>query len=256
MVVLTATAQNKRYLLIEYMKLRPGLTDSNSVIENTRERIQRQQGKDKSVLSSTIWQVVNESHSNTEYQYVVTTVFNNFNDYMAEYKNRDSNMFYSVSKDRFDTVTLNKNDSFKVVYAEIFEIIAQTKTSKQLPQYLLSTDIKATSGREMAYESLVMADWLPIHEDLIKKGYENSFNLSKLVFPERAGLSYNYCTFLYFNDEAMFDRQNDIDWEPYMRANQSAFINSGKLRTEVHSELLKLITVLDGAEGSKKRNSN
>jgi hypothetical protein len=248
MVVLTATAQNKRYLLVEYMKLRPGITDSNSVIENTRERIQQQQEKDKSVLSSAIWEVVNYSHTNNEYQYVVTTVFNNFNDYMAEYKNRDSNMFYSVSKDRFDTVTLNKNDSFKVVYAEIFEILAQTKTSKQLPQFLLNTDIKATSGREMAYESLVMSDWLPIHEDLIKKGYENSFNFSKLVFPERVGLSYNYCTFLYFNDEEMFDKQNDIDWEPYMRANQSAFVNSGKLRTEVHSELLKLVTVLDNGK--------
>ena len=186
-VALAAGAQNKKYLVIEYMRLRPGITDSNSVIENARERIQRQQGKDKSVLSSTIWQVVNYSHSNTEYQYVVTTVFNNFNDYMAEYKNRDSNMFYSVSKDRFDTVTLNKNDSFKVVYAEIFEILAQTKTSKQLPQYLLNTDIKATSGREMAYESLVMADWLPIHEDLIKKGYERGFNFSKLIFPEGIG---------------------------------------------------------------------
>jgi len=245
-VVLTAPAQNKRYLLLEYIKLKPGITDSSSVIENTRKRLQLQKEKDHSVLQSNLWEDVNPG--NEKYQYVVATVFKNFNDYLAEYKNRDSNMFFSVSKDRFDSVTTKKSDSFEVVYATIFEILAEAGAAK-LPQFLLSTDIKATSGKEMDYESLEMTDWLPIHEDLIKKGYESAFNFNKLIFPEGVSSSYNYCTLLFFDDEAMFNKQDDIDYEPYMRANQGAFINSGRLRTEVHSELLKLVTVLEkGAE--------
>jgi hypothetical protein len=256
-MALTAPAQNKRYLLLEYIKVKPGTTGANPVIENTRERIEAQKEKDKSVLGSSVWEVVNSNPNNSKYQYVVASVFNNFNDYLAEYKNRDSNMFFSVSKDRFDSVSVKKSDSFEVVYAAIFEILAEAGRAKQQPQYLLNTDIKATSGNEMSYESLEMTDWLLIHQDLIKKGYESVFNFSKLIFPDGVRSPYNYCTLLFFDDEAMFDKQNDIDWEPYMRANQSAFISSGRLRTEVHSELLKLVTALEtGVEvNSKKRNS-
>jgi len=239
--------------LLEYMKVKPGVS-ANPVIENTRERIQEQKEKDKSVLGSSLWEVVNSNPNNSKYQYIVASVFNNFNDYLAEYKNRDSNMFFSVSKDRFDSVFIKKSDSFDVVYAAIFEILAEVGAAKQQPQYLLNTDIKATSGNERSYESLEMTDWITIHQDLIKKGYERVFNFNKLIFPDALRSSYNYCTLLFFDDEAMFDKQNDIDWEPYMRANQSAFISSGRLRTEVHSELLKLVTILDSdAEASSNK---
>jgi len=245
MAVLTVSAQNRRYLLLEYMKTKSGDTGANPVIENTRERIEAQKKKDKSVVGCSLWEVVNPRANKNRYQYIVASIFNNFNDYLAEYKNRDSNMFFSVSKDRFDSVTIKRSDSFDVVYATIFEILAEAGAAKTQPQYLLNTDIKATSGKEMAYESLEMSDWVAIHEDLISKGYESAFNFSKLIFPEGVASSYNYCTLLFFNDEAMFDKQNDINWEPYMRANQSAFINSGTLRAEVHSDFLRLVTVLE-----------
>jgi hypothetical protein len=244
MMTLSVAGQNKRYLLLEYIKIKPSTTSANPVIENTRERIEAQKEKDNTVLTSSLWEVVNANPNNSKYQFIAATMFSNFNDYLAEYKNRDSNMFFSVSKDRFDSVTTKKSDSFEVVYATIFEILAEAGAAK-LPQFLLSTDIKATSGKEMDYESLEMTDWLPIHEDLIKKGYESAFNFNKLIFPEGVSSSYNYCTLLFFDDEAMFNKQDDIDYEPYMRANQGAFINSGRLRTEVHSELLKLVTVLE-----------
>jgi hypothetical protein len=133
------------------------------------------------------------------------------------------------------------------VYFGIFEMLAEAGSIKQQPQFLLNKDIKATSGKEGAYESLEMTDWLDIHKDLIKKGYETAYSFNKLVFPG-IGSPYNYSTFLFFNDEAMFDKQDDIDYEPYMRANQSAFINAGKLHTDVHSELLKLVAVLEKGE--------
>ncbi len=258
MVTLSVTGQNKRYLLLEYIKIKPSTTSANPVIENTRERIETQKEKDNTVLTSSLWEVVNANPNNSKYQFIAATMFSNFNDYLAEYKNRDSNMFFSVSKDRFDSVSVRKSDSFDVVYAAIFEILAEVGVAKQPPQYALNTDIKATSGNEISYESLETTDWLAIHQDLIKKGYERSFNFNKLIFPDVVRSSYNYCTLIFFDDEAMFDKQNDIDWEPYMRANQSAFISSGRLRTEVHSELLKLVTVLDADAGktSKKKKSH
>jgi hypothetical protein len=123
----TTSAQNK-YLLLEYMRLKPGLTDSSSIIENTRERLQQQNEKDHSVLQSIVWQSVNPN--NKDYQYVVATIFKNFNDYLSQYKNNDSGVFYSLSKGRLDTAASSENDSFQIVHTPIFEMLAQVGSLK------------------------------------------------------------------------------------------------------------------------------
>jgi len=240
-----ASAQNK-YLLLEYIRLRSDITDSSSIIENIQKRLQQQNQKDHSVLQSTMWQTVNPN--NKDFQYIVTTVFKNFNDYMSEYKNRDSSdVYYSISKGRLDTVTNEASDSFEVVSTPIFEMLADAGSPNKQPEYLLITKIKAMSGREASYESSETGDWLPIHRDLIKRGYESAFGFNKLIFPLSRS-DYNYSTFLFFADEEMFNKQDDIDYQPYMQANQSAFINSGRLHKDVHAELVKFITVLNTEE--------
>jgi hypothetical protein len=246
-VTLIAPAQNTKYLLLEYIKLEPGITDTMPIIENTRKKIQLQKQKDASVLWSSLWEVVGRNPNKNDYQYIVATVFKNFSDWLSEYKNSDSKVFYSITKGRLDSVATKKYDSFEIVYTPIFEILEEAGSINKQPQYLLNKYIKATSGKQVAYESLEMDDWFPIHKDLIKKGYETAYSLNRLIYP---GVSspYNYNTLLFFNDEAMFDKQNDIDYTPYMQANQGAFINTSTLRTEVHSELLKLVTVLENGK--------
>jgi len=41
----TAYAQNNKYLVLEYIRPKPGITDSSSIIENTTERLKQQQKK-------------------------------------------------------------------------------------------------------------------------------------------------------------------------------------------------------------------
>jgi hypothetical protein len=245
-ISLIAPAQNNKYLILEYVRLKPGITDSSSIIESAKKRLDAQQKKDHSVLQSALWQTVNPN--NKDYQYVVATTFKNFNDYLSQYKNSDSSVYYSLSQGRLDSTKSQTNDSFDVVHNPIFQIVAQVGTPNKQPQFFLNTKIKATSGREIAYESSEMQDWLPIHQDLIKKGFESSFNLNKLIFP-LASSDYNYTTFQFFADENMFNKQDDIDYQPYMQANQAAFIKSGTLHKDVHAELLQFVTVLnDGSQ--------
>jgi len=85
------------------------------------------------------------------------------------------------------------------------------------------------------------------HQDLIKKDYETAYNFSGLSFPQE-GSDYNYSTLIFYSDDAMFDKQNDIDYDPYMRKNQSAFINAGTLNKEIFSELLKLVAFVKSEE--------
>jgi hypothetical protein len=43
----------------------------------------------------------------------------------------------------------------------------------------------------------------------------------------------------------MFDKQDKIDFDKYMKANPNAFTNADKLRTEVHTELLNKVLSLE-----------
>lgn len=246
LVVPASYAQNK-YLLLEYIRLKPGITDSSSIITNIGRRLQDQNAKDHSVIQSALWQ--NANTASKEYQYVVATLFKNFNDYMGEYKNNNNGLYYSISKGRIDTVHSRNTDTFDIVYTPIFEQLAETGGSNKQPQLMLCTNIKASPGKEIAFESLELKDWLPIHQDLIKQGYESGYSLNKIMYPNVT--PYNYDKLLYFGNEAMFDKQNDIDYDPYMRSNQSAFINAGTLRSEVHSDLFVFVTAFD--LGDKKK---
>ena len=246
-VAFIAPAQNTKYLLLEYIKLKPGITDTTPVIENTRKRIQLQKQKDASVLWSSLWEVVGYNPNKNDYQYIVATVFKNFSDWLSEYKNSDSKVFYSITKGRLDSASIHKSDSFDIIYTPIFEVLADAGSLKKQPQLMLIKDVKATPGKEVAYESLEMEDWLPIHQDLIKKDYETAYNFSGLSFPQE-GSDYNYSTLIFYSDDAMFDKQNDIDYDPYMRKNQSAFINAGTLNKEIFSELLKLVAFVKSEE--------
>jgi hypothetical protein len=166
---------------------------------------------------------------------------------MAEYKNRDAKgVFYSITKGRLDSASIHKSDSFDIVYTPIFEEHGTTGALKKIPKLLLVKYVKATPGKEMPYESLEMRDWMPIHKDLIKKDFESGYHFNKLIFPEDE--EYNYSTFTFFANDAMFEKQSDINYDPYMRANQSAFINAGTLSKEVFSEMFMLIGVLKNEE--------
>src|SRR5436190_7049511 len=144
MAVFTVTAQNK-YLLFEFIKMKPSITDTSSVMNYTRNRVETQEKKFKSVLWSSVWQVVNPARNKNQYDYIVATVFKNFNDWLSEYKNRDSKgVFYSITKGRLDSASIHKSDSFDIIYTPIFEVLADAGSLKKQPQLMLIKDIKAT----------------------------------------------------------------------------------------------------------------
>lgn len=235
-------AQNE-YVLMEFVKMKRGITDTTSVMNYIRSRVDVQEQKFKSVIHSTVWQPVNPARNKNQYDYVIVTSFKSFTDWLSEYKNVDSKgVYYSLTKGRLDSTSMRKNDSFDIIYTPIYEMFAETDMNAT-PGLMLIKYVKATPGKETAYENLQTGDWLTIHKDLIKKNFEAGYNFSKLIFPESGG-DFNYTNFLYFKDDAMFEKQNDIDYDPYIRSNQSAFINAGSLNKEIFSEMFSLVAAV------------
>lgn len=243
--VVAASAQDTTYLLLEYTKVKAGTTMAYPDIEKLYKKIQVQRERDSSILDWTVWAVVSPRQDN-EYEYVVATLYNKFNDYLGTY-------FYNneLSKDSVTNTYIRQQRVTDSVQPFLYQILAKTGMPPHLPKYLVKTEIRTAPGKAYDYESMELREWMPIHKDLIKKGYESAYNFGRLIAPLDYSMS-NYTTFLFFDDENMFDKQHNIDWSPYMKANQAAFINSGILRTETHSEILTLLASLNHENKSKK----
>jgi hypothetical protein len=200
-----------------------------------------QQEKDSSIIDWSVWAVI-VPRKNNEYKYVVATLFKEFNNYLETYINHGQ--LFDTASNFKKQASSQKRQMQDSIHSFIYQVLAHTSLPGHLPKYLLKTEIRTAPGKAMAYEFTEIRDWMPIHKDLIRKGYESAYNFSKLIFPLNISSPSDYMIFRFFDDEKMFDKQNNIDWQPYMKTNQSAFINSGILRTEVGAELLTLIASL------------
>jgi hypothetical protein len=244
-MILSVSAQNSRYLLLEHVKIK---TDSNNtcpLIENICGKIQIQKRLDNTLLGCSIWKVASSDY-NSSYQYIVATIFSDAGAYLEQYENSDvQKIFIQMADDSLKEVFKKASDSIEVTHVQVYEVLAETGSAGYLPKYMLCTDVKAAPGKRMAYESQEMQYWLPIHKDLIRKGFESAFNFSRLIYPNDISFPYDYSVFRFFEDESMYSKQRQIDWQNYIQKKQGAFVNAGALRIEVHSELWSLVAFLD-----------
>ena len=242
-----ASAQRTAYLVLEYMHVKPGNDSIYMQVENLWRKIHLQRQKDSTILDWGVWAVVLPSDMNGEYQYVVATVYPSFSAYLNPYANMDIHkIFPGISDDSINHMFAKTGEARDLLRSSVFQIVfSEGLGGKPVPKYVLATQMKAAPGKESDYESLEMKDWRPIHKDLIKNGFESAFNFSRLLFPADANYPYNYAIFRFYDDAKMFDKQDKIDFDKYMKANPNAFTNAGKLRTEVHTELLNKIISLE-----------
>jgi hypothetical protein len=246
-MVIGASAQRTAYLVLEYMHVKPGNDSAYMQTENLWRKIHLQRQKDSTILDWGVWAVVLPSDMNAEYQYVVATVYPTFSAYLNPYGNIDIHKIFSgISDDSLNHMFAKTGESRDLLRSSVFQIVySEGLNGPHIPDYVLATQMKATPGKESEYESLETKDWRPIHEDLIKNGYESGFNFSRLLFPADVNYPYNYAIFRFFDNPKMFDKQDNIDFNKYSKANPNAFTNAPKLRTEVRTELLQKVVSLE-----------
>lgn len=245
-MILNAPAQKNAYLVLEYMKVKPGNEDKYLSVEKDWKKIHLQRLKDSTISHWSVWQVVAPYNMNADYQYVVATIYPRFSDYLEPFKNIEvSKIFTGITEDSVGRIFTKTGEARDMLSASVYEILAETGFPDHTPKYLLATTMKATPGKEGAYESLEMKDWLPIHKDLAKRGFESGFSFGRLMFPADNKMTYNYSIFRFFDNAAMFDKQDQIKWQEYRAANIPAFDNAEKLRTEMNTQILTLVESSD-----------
>jgi len=250
-MMLSATAQNKAYLVLEYMHVKPGNDAAYIQTETLWKKIHQQRQKDSTILDWNVWAVTLPYDMNAEYQYVVGTVYPSMDAFLNGYAKVDLHkIFPGLSDDGVNSLLTTSAASRDMVRSTVIELLYNDGfNGKTTPTYVLATAMKATPGKEGDYESLETKDWGPIHKDLIKNGFESAFSFGRLMFPADANSPYNYIIFRFFDKAAMMDKQDKADWNKYNTANPAAFTSAGTLRTEVHTELLtKVVSLKDDAK--------
>jgi len=250
-MMLSATAQNKAYLVLEYMHVKPGNDAAYMQTENLWKKIHQQRQKDSTILDWGVWAVTLPYDMNAEYQYVVGTVYPSMDAFLNGYAKMDTHkIFPGLSDDDVNNLITASAGSRDMVRSTVIELLySDGFNGKTAPTYVLATAMKATPGKESDYESLETKDWGPIHKDLIKNGFESAFSFGRLMFPADANSPYNYIIFRFFDKAAMMDKMDQADFTKYNKANPAAFTNAGTLRTEVHTELLtKVVSLTDAAK--------
>src|SRR5437773_772347 len=86
-MIFSASAQRTAYLVLEYMHVKPGNDSIYMQVENFWRKIHLARQKDSTILDWGVWTVVLPSDMNSEYQYVVATVYPSFNAYLNSYAN-------------------------------------------------------------------------------------------------------------------------------------------------------------------------
>ena len=245
-ITLSTLAQNKAYLVLEYMHVKAGNEEAYMKTEALWRKIHLQRLKDSTILDWGVWSVTLPYNMNAEYQYVVATVYPSIDAYINSYAKVDIHkVFPGVSDDSINNMFSKTGESRDLLRSAVFEIVFSEGLEKHVPNYVLASQMKATPGKESEYETLETKDWRTIHKDLIKNGFESGFNFSRLLFPADANGPYNYAIFRFFDKPSMLDKIDNANWNKYMQANPGAFSNAGKLRTEVHTELLTKVVSLE-----------
>ncbi len=245
-MIFGAGAQNKAYLVLEYMHVKQGNENAYLQAESLWKNIHQHRQKAGSIFSWSVWEVTAPYNMNAAYQYVVATVYPRFSDILDSYDKIDVHqLFPGASDDSLNHIFSAANASRDFLRSDIYEILYETGLNGHMPQYMIITEMKAAPGKQVAYESLEIKDWKPIHQDLIKNGFESAFSFSRLMFPSGANVLHDYSIFRFYNDPGMFDRQDKVNWEKYSTANPAAFSKAKALRTEVRSELLRKVRSLE-----------
>src|SRR5581483_9863958 len=157
--VLAVPAQDTTYLLLEYTKVKAGTTMAYPDLEKLYKKIQVQRERDNSIVDWNVWAVLSPRHDN-EYEYVVATLYNKFNDYLGSYFYDDQ-----LTKDSVTNTYMRQARNADSVQPFLYQILAKTGMPRHLPKYLVKTEIRTAPGKAYDYESMEMREWMPIHRD-------------------------------------------------------------------------------------------
>lgn len=236
-----ATSQEKPFIVLEYMHVKPGNAQAYLQVENFWQHIHQAQLKNGTILTWSVWQVVAPYDMNAPYQFVAVTAYAHFNDYLHPYKGIDiRQVFAGASEDSLNKMFTETGKARDLIRSDIFKVQDNISDDKDT-KYVLASYLKVSPDKEQAFHAFMNDHRKPLAEDVVTKGFADQWWYGGLMFPEGSGTPYNHIICVQWDRDDMFDREPPFD--QYRKKDPAAF-EGYKWFTDDHSELLHKVVSL------------
>lgn len=237
-----STSQGHPFVVQEYMHVKPGNDDAYLQVENFWKHIHQAQREKGNIISWSVWKVVAPYDMNAPYQYVVSTVYSHFYNYLNAYKDIDIHkVFPDASKDSLKKMFNETPKARDLIKADIFYAEDHVFDSKTTNAALVSY-IKVTPEKADSFHAFMKNHRRPIVSEVVKKGFADAWWYGNLMFGKGADSPYNYIVCVQWAGDSMFDKVPPF--AKYKKKDPVAF-QGYKLFTEDHDELLYRMVSLD-----------
>ncbi len=239
-MVVTCNMSFCQLAIIDYMRVPPQKESNYLELERLWKKVHAERLKVGTIKS---WYLYKVRYSGTEsdYQYVVVTMYNTFDD--------SENLYFEGVFDKA-WKNLNQDSIFNYSYAtrelvksEVFVFVDGTEIKfNDPPKYFYMNYIKVPQGEENNYQDIEKYIWKPIHVELQKERKLASWSLWNLWF-------YSHRDYQYLTMNAFYEYQ-DIDSYNYSETFQkihqgkdlnTMFKNTDEARESVKTELWELV---------------
>lgn len=229
--------------IIDYMFVKPENESKYLELEQKWKQIHRERLKYGTIKGWYLYKVM-FSGTDSPYQYVVITVYNNFDD--------SENLYFEgafekawPNENHEETLELTLNTR-KLTKSEVFTYVDGTPIKWDNPaKYLYMNFLFVPEGDENNYIDIERFVWKPIHEELQREMKIASWSLWNLWFYTHT--DYRYITMNSFYEYKDLDSYNYS--ETFQKVHkgqdiQNKFLNTDEARTSVKSELWELVDFL------------
>lgn len=244
---LKAQEDGPYYLQVDYLKVEQSKAEAlESFLTKYWKPIHKERIATKEIMSWRVYKVQYPAGDNSEFNYVVVTVFTDFGNFDHPFEQL-ADIVARVHPDTdLDGISSMSRELRTLVKSEVFKTLDLMNYSFDGdPSPFLSMDyMKVKPSMQATYEKLETDVWKPIHRHRVEKNQMTSWALFSLQFPGGTNYPYTYATANFFDSwEQLVEGWPEEYWElVHPGADHDALITmTHEARDLVISQIWKLV---------------
>jgi len=237
-------AQEKVFVTLEYMHVKPGNSNAYLQIENSWRQIHLAQLKKGNIEGWSVWEVVAPYRMDAPYQYVVVTVYPHFSNFLHAYASIDIHqVFPNVSQDSLNKMFAETDKVRDLVQRDIFSPTDHVgDVNGGAINYAMINYVMVSPAKEPSFNDFMKKHAKPTSEKIVKGGFADFWWYGNLMFADAVSSPYNHIIVHEWKYDQMFDKLPPFD---QYKKEDPASAEVFKWFTETRTELIHKIVSLD-----------
>ncbi len=244
---INAQNSDNEYVIVEYMKVKPGMEDQYIECEKVWKTVHQARKKAGTITGWELERVMYPSGTDTEYDYLVVTHFKNWKAIEAATWSSLSAHIDALPADK--KAIANKAEEYRdLVKREIWtalDMVFAPGTTR--PKYAVENFMKIPIGGWTNWVEMESRFVKPVHEKSIAMGFRSGWLMAPLVMPRGDGYPYQGSTVDFYNSWEDMNKSDQAAWDA-VYPGMSDSHSSGRIvgaRTLVLTEVRELVDFIE-----------